>query len=252
MGARVRQRPLSLVLDEIGIVARDFGLREFHIMDDNFTAHQQYLLDFCDAVANFRPRLDWACPNGVRLDTLNESCVRAMYKSGCYSTAVGIETGDENVLQWIDKHLSLTEIREKLTMIRRVSKMRVSGMFIVGLPIETEVTVRKTISFACSLPLARANFFNFTPFPGSRLSAQLEKEGKISTNSYSNMFIHKVTYAPPAITIKRLAWLTFLAHWHFYARARIIFGLLRELHRFSQLRVIVKRIYRIGTEVFRT
>jgi hypothetical protein len=28
--------------------------------------------------------------------------------------------------------LSLTEIREKLTMIRRVCKMRVSGMFIVG------------------------------------------------------------------------------------------------------------------------
>jgi hypothetical protein len=64
------------------------------------------------------------------------------------------------------------------------------------------------------------------------------------------MFVHKVTYAHRQSLSS--VWHVAILGPSFYARARIIFGLLRELHRFSQLRVIVKRIYRIGTEVFRT
>jgi radical SAM superfamily enzyme YgiQ (UPF0313 family) len=220
-------------------------LREFHITDDNFTARREYVADFCERVAALPMRFDWACPNGVRLDTLDEATLRAMERSGCYSVAVGIESGRQRVLDCLDKRLELETVAEQLRLIRRATGIRVTGFFILGLPIEEEADIRATVALACALPLARADFFNFNPFPGSRLYDELAAAGKASAADFSRMFIHRFSYAPPALGRRRLAWLTFAAHWRFYLRPHILRGLARELRGPSQMGVILARVGRL-------
>ena len=45
--------------------------------------------------------------------------------------------------------------------------MRVKGLFMMGLPGETEESIRRTIRYALTLPLDEINVTKFTPFPGA-------------------------------------------------------------------------------------
>lgn len=242
MGRKLRTRPVDLAVGEIGEVVDRYGMREFHVMDDNFTAKKSYVLEFCDALRAAGRSLPWACPNGIRIDSVNDRVLRAMEEAGCYSFAVGIESGDQQVLDWLDKRTSLEAVTEKLARIQRISRIRVTGFFILGLPVENAKTVRRTIRFAVSAPLARANFFNFSPFPGSRIYDELEASGQVGPEDLAGLFIHKIAYAPPGLSRRKLAWLVFEAHWRFYVRWKILWGLAREVKRWSQVRVVASRV----------
>lgn len=245
-GRPLRRRRVDLVLDEIQQLQARYGVDEFHFMDDNFTLNQPYLRDFCQGVLDRGLKIHWACPNGVRLDSLRPRTLKLMEASGCYSFAVGIEVGTQRMLDAIKKDLTLPVIRDQLDMIAETAPgIRVTGFFILGLPQETLADVWQTIKFSLSLPLARANFFNYSPFPGNELFMGLRGEGKLEDLDYSKVYIHSIAYEHPTIPGWQLRALMQLAHAAFYLRPRILLGILREIHSWSQAQVVLQRVYAI-------
>ena len=89
-----------------------------------------------------------------------------MKRSGCYSLAVGIESGSKRLLAKIHKGISLERVPATLEMIRDAG-IRTVGYFILGLPTETREERNQTISLALSLPLDLANFMLYCPLPGT-------------------------------------------------------------------------------------
>ncbi len=51
------------------------------------------MVGFCYSLLEEKLDIAYACPNGVRLDTLDLDLLKLMKRSGCYSFAVGIESG---------------------------------------------------------------------------------------------------------------------------------------------------------------
>ena len=71
--------------------AREIGLKSSACLS-NFLKKMTGMtfLEFCNKVIDQNLDINWSCPSGVRLDTLDEEMLHLMEKSGCYSLSVSI------------------------------------------------------------------------------------------------------------------------------------------------------------------
>jgi len=244
MGKKVRHRDSASVVEEMSMLNERYGIGEIHIMDDNFIADRAFAVDVCKRIAALNKDIVWACPTGIRLDGIDDELAKLMSSAGCYSTAVGIESGSPRVLSLMRKKLNPDIVPEKINILRK-NRIKVTGFFIIGFPGETLDEAKQTVSLSLKLDINRANFFNFTPFPGSELYNRLKEEGKIPNLNYDETYIHTLSYCDESIPLKDLVKLQRNAHFRFYLRPKIIFNLIREIHSFSQLKIIFQRSMKI-------
>lgn len=248
-GRRFRMRSIDNVIEEIKYLRKEFGIREFHIEDDNFTLNKTRVLEFCNKLREQNIMIDWACTNGVRLDTLDKELLQNMESAGCYSFSVGIESGSSRILADMQRNETLDLMIEKIKLVSSTTKIRMTGFFMIGYPAETIEDIEKTIELALELPFHRAQFSNFLPLPGTEIYDRLIRNGDFAPDAqrwdlYQN---NRVIYAPKDISKKELRRLMKRAFAAFYFRPHILFGLLKEIHSMSQLRTVIRRFF----DVFR-
>ncbi|MCX5848258.1 MAG: radical SAM protein [Deltaproteobacteria bacterium] len=248
-GRNFRMRSVDNVMEEIKYLQKSFGIREIHIEDDNFTLVKSQVIDFCKRLKEENISIDWACTNGVRLDTLDKELLMNMESAGCYSFAVGIESGSPRIISDMKRSETLEIMTEKINLISSVTQIRMTGYFIMGYPTETKEDIEKTAELALKLPLHRAQFSNFLPLPGTEIYDDLIKRGEITPDFikwdlYQN---NRIVYSPPGISEREMRSLMKQAFARFYFRLSIISGLLKEIHSLSQFRTVVRRFF----DVFR-
>jgi anaerobic magnesium-protoporphyrin IX monomethyl ester cyclase len=240
-GTVLRYRSVENVIGEILLLRDKFGVREFHIEDDNFTGKRDYVIEFCREVIARAPGLAFALPNGIRLDTLDREVLTLMERAGFYSIAVGIESGSGRVLKLMKKNLTPGLVREKTDLIRECTGMRLSGFFLIGYPGETEEEILETIAFALSLKLDLASFLITIPLPGSPLWEEYGRpdySGVEWADFVPSRAIPGVSGIPP----RRLKQLQRQATIRFYLRPGVVWRLAREIRGGDQLRIIRRRL----------
>ena len=242
-GTYMRYRPVSLVIEEIKYLERTFGVKEFQIIDDNFTLNRKYVMEFCNALACNNLAILWTCPNGVRLDTLNDEMVDAMKASGCYVISAGIESGSDRVLHYIKKQETVGVIREKVAMIQKHG-IDVIGFFMLGFPTETPAEMEQTIKLSKELGLLRAIYFLYHPLPGTELYEMLDHTGELKGINYDANSFAEVAYAPQGITKKQLKNIQRKAFLGFYLRPKQFLNLIFNIKSLNHLKYIIKRVYR--------
>lgn len=242
-GIQMRYRPISLVIEEINYLYRKFGVKEIQIVDDNFTLNRKYVMDFCNAIIKNNIDILWTCPNGVRLDTLNDEMIEAMKASGCYVISAGIESGSDRILSYVKKLETVSVIREKVAMIQKHG-IDVIGFFILGFPTETVEEMKQTIRFSRDLRLLRAIFFLFHPLPGTELYTMLRHTGELGGINYDANSFAEVAYTPKGITRNRLKNIQRWAFLSFYLHPRQLANLVFSIRSYSHLRYVLKRIFR--------
>jgi len=240
-GRKLRSRSVGNVLQEIEILKRDYGIKEIHILDDNFALKRSFVREFCERIIAEKIDITWNCPNGLRLDTLDEDIVALMKRSGCYTISVGIESGSQRVLDLMKKDLTLDKIRRQVDLLKRCG-MTVNGFFIIGYPGETREEILETIAFAKSLPLTRAIFYNYLPLPGTEVYRQLRSSGELEDVDWEKVFQAEVPYSPIGIDKKELNELQRKAHLDFYLRWRVVFDLVKEIRSIKQIKYILRRV----------
>lgn len=244
-GKKIRQRSVKSVIEEIKTLYHDYNIREIHIEDDNFTMYHDLVYDFCRQLKENNLNISWTCPNGVRLDSLDEKLLLTMKEAGLYSISVGIESGSDKILRDMKKSLTTAKIKDKMKLIKDCG-LEVSGFFIIGYPTETRETIMETINFAVSLDLKRAGFSLFKPFPGTEATRQLMDKGEIKEMSdadWAHFVLADAVYAPPGFTRSEMKALRRKALLRFYLRPKIFFKFVSEIRNPKHLKIILKRIY---------
>jgi len=239
-GKPIRSRSTKHVLDEMQYLITEFGVREFNIVDDNFTHNRALVESFCLGIIDRGWEIHWSGSTGIRLDSLDEEILILMRRSGCYSFYVGIESGSQRILDLMKKQLTLDKIREGVRMISR-SGIDVSGFFILGFPGETRQDILATISFAVELPLLKAHFFHFTALPATEAFNTLVEEGKLT--GYDDSMFMDVSYVPEGLTSQDLKSLLRKAYIDFYLRPSVVVRLLIRLGSLHQLQLIFKKMF---------
>ncbi|MFA5142634.1 MAG: radical SAM protein [Candidatus Omnitrophota bacterium] len=242
-GKKVRHRSIDNVLKELIYLNKERGIKEFHVIDDNFTMDMGYAKEFLRRLKALNLGMTWAVPNGVRMDALDDELLKLMKETGLYMISLGIESGSDKVLRDMKKSLTISKIKE---CVKRINDggIDVSGFFILGFPGETEESIRDTIRLSLELKLVRANFFTYLPFPGSESYERLRAENKLKGIDWNNFYFMTASYAPDGMTRARLKNLQRFAFARFYLRPRIIAYNIMSIQSFRHFLFLFKRFFR--------
>ena len=244
-GIKLRYRSIEHVIEELTMLKKNFGVKEFHVEDDNFTLNKKFVKRFCESLLSSGLNMSWGFPNGVRLDTLDRPLLKLMRKAGCYALNFGIESGAPRILKMIKKMLNVEQIEDQLMMVHEEG-FDIGGFFIIGFPTETKEEINETIRFACSLPLDRIGVSYFQPFPGTPLYYELIEKGEIQEDwaDSNKTSLHNLTYLSPTLTEKDLRYFRRKLLTSFYLRPRIFTSLVRQIKSVSHLYYMTKRSVR--------
>ena len=139
-------------------------IKEFQIVDDNFTLKIDRVKEFCRRLIAEKINLRWSCPNGIRADIIDEELVRLMKESGCYLVNLGIESLNEQVFNHIQKGEKLEAITRAIHMLKKEGII-VIGNFIIGLPGSTFHVDMSSVKKAKRLGLDVALWYPLSVYP---------------------------------------------------------------------------------------
>lgn len=245
MGRKVRARSTEIVLEEMELLHDKYGVREFQIIDDNFTSKKELTLGVCNGILERGWDISLSFPNGVRLSTLDEDILNLLERAGCYSLGLGIESGSPRTLKNMKKAQSIDEIKEKVNLIHDVTKIRTTGFFIIGYPTEEKEDIMQTLRLSRELPINRAQFTICLPVPGSEMTEKMIKEGKLKDIDFSDISFQNIVHTPENITLEELKKFRVQAYIGFYLRLRIIFGLISEIQSLEHVKFLVRRVAKL-------
>jgi radical SAM superfamily enzyme YgiQ (UPF0313 family) len=123
----------------------------------------------------------WSC--NARADVPFD-VLKKMKESGCRLIVVGFESGNQSVLDCVNKGIKLEQSRE-LAMNAKKLGLKVFGCFMIGLPGDTRETIEETFKFAKSIYPDMVFFQQAVPFPGTQFYAWVRANGYLITENYS-------------------------------------------------------------------
>jgi radical SAM superfamily enzyme YgiQ (UPF0313 family) len=162
-----RSKSPKRVVDEMQRML-NYGFREIEIVDDAFTTDLDRAVAVCEEILRRKLKFPWCCRNGLRVSDVSPEFFRIARKAGLHLVAFGFETGNQRLLAQMKKGTTLQRGRQAAQWARQAG-MTVMGYFLMGLPGETEQTLRETIDYACSLEIDFVKYNLAIPLPGSRL-----------------------------------------------------------------------------------
>jgi len=169
----VRLRSPEKLLEEI-VLLKNLGIHHIHMYADLFTVSRDQVVALCKLLIENNVGITWTCNS--RVDYVDEEMLQLMGKAGCNLISWGIESGSEQVLKHARKGAYPDKAERALRWAKQAGIMN-WGYFIIGLPTETEATIRQTIDFAKRLPLDIALFHVAAPYPGTPFFFEVVREG---------------------------------------------------------------------------
>jgi anaerobic magnesium-protoporphyrin IX monomethyl ester cyclase len=160
----VRFRSVDNVIAEIESIVKLYGTKQFRFADDNLTTSKKRLLELCRKLEPY----DLAYRASARVHTLDKEMAEALYKSGCKEISVGVESGDQTVLDFLNKNSDLKRVA-KGVQIAAAAGIHIRAMLMIGTPGERSVTPELTIQFIEDTAFHSITLSNFIPLPGSQI-----------------------------------------------------------------------------------
>lgn len=163
------------VLEEMRILYENYGVREFHIIDDIFNLHRPRVQSLMRQIHARWKDIYIAFPNGLRGDILDEETIDAMVLGGTYHVAISIETVTPRLQDMVEKHLDIERAQWSIKAFARRGVI-VQGAFMVGFPTETPEEIESTLRYAIHSPLTQVHFFTVIPQPQTPIYDQALRE----------------------------------------------------------------------------
>ncbi len=223
-----RFRAPEKIVDEIEYDIRRFGITDFLFWSESFTLNEEHVYGICEEILKRGLRINWMCNS--RVDNVNQKMLALMKRAGCWLIGYGVESGNQEILNMTNKKITLETIKHAIDMARR-EKLTVVGHVIIGLPGETEESIRKTIDFTIKSGMDFAQFYCAVPFPGSKLYEDSIRNKWLTTTDWSFFEQNHSVLDLPGLPHKRIEELRRIAIRKFYLRIHSVKSLLNVISR---------------------
>lgn len=167
-GHRYRYMPPGNVIQLLTDLYNDYGIRDITFYDDEFTISADRTNGLCSELFDSGLDITFTCES--RIDSILKPALSLslLKDAGCRLIYFGIESGNQSILNTLNKRTTLPQIREAIAMTQDAG-IQAAGYFMFGAPGETKETIKETIDFSRSLNLDHAQFSTCSPLPGSKL-----------------------------------------------------------------------------------
>ena len=185
---RVRFRSATSILQEVAVLRDEYHVSEVEFWDDTFTLKRKWTVELCEAMVSEKLNLSWWC--NTRADLLDEEILKTMKAAGCTALHVGVETGSDRTLEYLNRKMSLEDVHEASRLLEK-AHMTWFAYFMFGFPHETVEDIMQTRKMMHELSAAYLTLSIFNPYPGTALFEECKKLGLISENPDWGRFSHQ-------------------------------------------------------------
>lgn len=245
-GHKQRFRSLDNVFSEIAMLVERYGVRELNIDDGTFTTRRERVLEFCRRLRKEKYDLIWTC-NG-RVDNIDDEMLGEMRLAGCKLIRLGVESGSQEVLNQIQKGLTLKQIEKGVRLVKKHGIQALGG-FMFGFPCDSRESVEQTIRFAKRLSPDQVQFSICMCYPGTSLYEDAKEKGLLLAKNFKEF---DMTCGPVVKTMDmerhELSNILARAYREFYFRPKFMFQTLRHLKDKDE----VKRVWRSLKSLLKT
>ena len=102
------------------------------------------------------------------MDTIREPLLDKLKRAGINWLALGIESGNDRVLNDVDKAYSSEKLFKTIELIKKYGLYTI-GNYIFGLPEDDHQAMQDTLDLALTLNCEFPNFYSAMAYPGSKL-----------------------------------------------------------------------------------
>lgn len=165
--AGFRAHGAGRVVEEMDLLARDYGIADFHIEDDAFWTDPDRIDTLCAELRRHDTPHIWELVNGVRPEQVIPEQIPALAAAGCRRICLGIEL----VTEAQPRHPLEQEAARirAITGATRRAGISTSGYFMLGYPGQTLQADAQMVALSRRLGLDMAHYSVFRPAPGSPL-----------------------------------------------------------------------------------
>ena len=197
-----------------------FGVRHINFYDDQFTFNKKRVEEFTDLILKNPLGMTYNC--GVRAEHIDAPLLKRMKQAGCWMMSLGIESGDEELLAQHRQNADLDHLASKIRMIKDAG-IRTKGLLMMGLPGETEESIRRSMAYVFSLPIDDFNLAKFTPFPGSPIYDTIHELGTFD-EQWEKMDCMNFQFVTKGMTKERLEVLFQEFYASHFKRPKVLWG----------------------------
>jgi radical SAM superfamily enzyme YgiQ (UPF0313 family) len=244
-GRTIRYHSAEYVLSEIEVLIHKHGAREIAFVDDTFTVNRARLQNILNLIRKAHLQFTWTCM--ARVDTLDYELLKLMKDTGCWQISVGIESGDQKILNDIKKGIRIDQVQNVVNWGHSLG-IAMKGFFMVGHLTDTTESIAKTISFANSIPLTDVVVTIATPMKGSEFYALAKKYGELRMSDYASFSYWEPVFVPKGLTGQRLLDAQRVFYKRFYARLPVLFRQLKKIKRVSTLMTLLSHALKVARQ----
>ena len=189
----VRFRSLENVFEEISLLVKNHkNLKHIQFYDDTFTIDENRVLLFCEKFKSIYDLygITWGCEIHCQTVYKKLDLLKTMVQAGWVSAQIGIENGNQEILDKFNKKITSQMICETIINCRLAGLDHLEGNIIVGGAGETNKQLDEQFAFIRKIMKVGAGFFElhiaiFWPYPNVPIALNPEKYGvSILQNQY--------------------------------------------------------------------
>lgn len=220
MGRKFRFHSPERTVEEIKYLKERFGVKEVVFKDSEFTLDIGRVEKICDLLMNEKVEVAWSC-NG-RVGRMSHSLLRKMRAAGCRLIEYGVESGDDDILNELNKQIKVDEVRQTFALTREVG-MKTIANFMIGNPGESRASIAKTLRLAKEINPDYCDISYLTPFPGTRLYEMAQERGWLLDNyDFLKLRVDECAMNATRMSTDELRRMFKRAYWSFYLRPAYI------------------------------
>lgn len=161
---RVRYRSTGNIIAEIKDIMNKYGSKVFRVADDNVTSNPKRCIELCKELEPLN--IEWRC--SIRAESITPEVAQALYKAGCKEISPGIESGDQRVLDFLNKRTTLLKMLQGCINARKAG-LKIRALMMIGTPGERLNTPELNKDYLKILPYDMVTLSTFIPLPGTSI-----------------------------------------------------------------------------------
>lgn len=186
-GLGVRYRSINNIISEIKEKKEKYHVNSFNFNDDSFTLRKDKIFEFCDRLIIEKINIEWKCDTRVNL--VDYELLKKMKDAGCIQINMGIECGNEKMLKYIKKGITIPQVIKAFEIANRLG-IQTMAYFMIGFPEETRKDIEDSISLMKKIKPSHPCWSIATPYPGTELYEICTKEGLIKDTNWEKFHHH--------------------------------------------------------------
>lgn len=202
-GRTVRKRSVENVFAEIEECYYKYGIKNFFFKADTFTIDNEWASALCDRIINsdLRGKIEFTANSRVK--PLEFELLKKMKEAGCFTIAVGFESGNNETLKKIKKGTTKEDNLRAAKLIKKAG-LPLFGFFMIGFPWETKENIIETLEFIFDIDPDFIEVHIAMPYFGTELYSQCEQYNTIKSAAWGNDYFSPNTVGTQSVSMDEI------------------------------------------------